>query len=154
MWTAGESGEQISLYAGFNEQDGARYIVEQIEQWTGAGNTRASAAVLYRSNAQSRVLEEALIRAQVPYRIYGGQRFYERIEIRNALAYLRLLLSRGDDAAVERVINTPPRDRWQTLTWCECACSREIPLWNAITAVIAEVSCRHAPRARWRVLWR
>ena len=140
LWTAGESGEQISLYAGFNEQDEARYIVEQIEQWTGAGNTRASAAILYRSNAQSRVLEEALIRAQVPYRIYGGQRFYERIEIRNALAYLRLLLSRGDDAAVERVINTPPRGiGGKTLDVVrECARSREIPLWNAITAVIAE----------------
>ena len=140
LWTAGESGEQISLYAGFNEQDEARYIVEQIEQWTGAGNTRASAAILYRSNAQSRVLEEALIRAQVPYRIYGGQRFYERIEIRNALAYLRLLLSRGDDAAVERVINTPPRGiGGKTLDMVrECARSREIPLWNAITAVIAE----------------
>ena len=140
LWTAGESGEQISLYAGFNEQDEARYIVEQIEQWTGAGNTRASAAILYRSNAQSRVLEEALIRAQVPYRIYGGQRFYERMEIRNALAYLRLLLSRGDDAAVERVINTPPRGiGGKTLDMVrECARSREIPLWNAITAVIAE----------------
>ena len=140
LWTAGESGEQISLYAGCNEQDEARYIVEQIEQWTGAGNTRASAAILYRSNAQSRVLEEALIRAQVPYRIYGGQRFYERIEIRNALAYLRLLLSRGDDAAVERVINTPPRGiGGKTLDVVrECARSREIPLWNAITAVIAE----------------
>ena len=140
LWTAGESGEQISLYAGFNEQDEARYIVEQIEQWTGAGNTRASAAILYRSNAQSRVLEEALIRAQVPYRIYGGQRFYERMEIRNALAYLRLLLSRGDDAAVERVINTPPRGiGGKTLDVVrECARSREIPLWNAITAVIAE----------------
>jgi DNA helicase-2/ATP-dependent DNA helicase PcrA len=140
LWTAGESGDPITLYAGFNEQDEARFIVEQIEQWTGNGNARASVAILYRSNAQSRVLEEALIRAQMPYRIYGGQRFYERMEIRNALAYLRLLLSRGDDAAVERVINTPPRGiGGKTLDVVrDCARSREISLWQAIAAVIAE----------------
>jgi DNA helicase-2/ATP-dependent DNA helicase PcrA len=140
LWTAGESGDPITLYAGFNEQDEARFIVEQIEEWIGAGNVRASAAILYRSNAQSRVLEEALIRAQMPYRIYGGQRFYERMEIRNSLAYLRLLLSRGDDAAVERVINTPPRGiGGKTLDVVRnCARGRELPLWQAIAAVIEE----------------
>jgi DNA helicase-2/ATP-dependent DNA helicase PcrA len=140
LWTAGESGDPITLYAGFNEQDEARFIVEQIEEWAGAGNVRASVAILYRSNAQSRVLEEALIRAQMPYRIYGGQRFYERMEIRNALAYLRLLLSRGDDAAVERVVNTPPRGiGGKTLDVVrECARGREIPLWQAIAVVIEE----------------
>ena len=140
LWTAGESGEPITLYAGFNEQDEARFIVEQIEEWISAGNLRASAAMLYRSNAQSRVLEEALIRAQMPYRIYGGQRFYERMEIRNALAYLRLLLSRGDDAAVERVINTPPRGiGGKTMDVVrDCARGREIPLWQAIAMVIEE----------------
>ena len=109
LWTAGDSGEPIQLYAGFNEQDEARFIVEQLESWINNGHARRSVAVLYRSNAQSRVLEEALLRVGVPYRIYGGQRFYERLEIRNAMAYLRLLVSRGDDAAIERVINTPPR---------------------------------------------
>ena len=140
LWTAGESGEPITLYAGFNEQDEARFIVEQIEHWLEEGNNRSSVAILYRSNAQSRVLEEALIRSAVPYRIYGGQRFYERMEIRNALAYLRLLLNRGDDAAVERVINTPPRGIGsKTLdTVRECARSRDISMWRAITAVIAE----------------
>ncbi|MGL4565500.1 MAG: DNA helicase II [Halioglobus sp.] len=139
LWTAGESGEPITLYAGFNEQDEARYIVEQVERWTGAGNNRASAAILYRSNAQSRVLEEALIRAGMPYRIYGGQRFYERMEIRTALAYLRLIISRGDDAAVERVINTPPRGIGdKTLDVLrDCARSRQISLWQAIAAAIA-----------------
>jgi DNA helicase-2/ATP-dependent DNA helicase PcrA len=140
LWTAGESGEPITLYAGFNEQDEARFIVEKIEQWTGGGRERASVAILYRSNAQSRVLEEALIRAQMPYRIYGGQRFYERMEIRNALAYLRLLLSRGDDAAVERVLNTPPRGiGGKTLDEVrDCARGRGISLWQAIAAVMAE----------------
>ncbi|MDG1944375.1 MAG: DNA helicase II [Halioglobus sp.] len=140
LWTAGESGESISLYAGFNEHDEARYIVEQAEQWLNDGNTRASIAILYRSNAQSRVLEEALIRNAIPYRIYGGQRFYERMEIRNALAYLRLLLNRGDDAAVERVINTPPRGIGSKSLDAvrECARSRDLPLWSAINAVLEE----------------
>ena len=109
LWTSGEDGEPITLYAAFNEQDEARFIVDNIERWIGAGHPRADAAILYRSNAQSRVLEESLLRANVPYRVYGGQRFYERLEIKNALAYLRLLTNRGDDAAFERVVNTPPR---------------------------------------------
>jgi DNA helicase-2/ATP-dependent DNA helicase PcrA len=140
LWTAGDNGEPITLYAGFNEQDEARYIVEQAQSWAEEGNERASIAILYRSNAQSRVLEEALIRIGIPYRIYGGQRFYERLEIRNALAYLRLLLNRGDDAAVERVINTPPRGIGsKTLdTVRTTARERSIPLWQAIAAVIDE----------------
>ena len=140
LWTAGEGGEPITLYAGFNEHDEARFIVEQIEQWLLDGHQRVSAAILYRSNAQSRVLEESLIRHAIPYRIYGGQRFYERLEIRNALAYLRLLLNRSDDAAVERVINTPPRGIGSKTmdTLRGCARSRDIPLWQAIAAVTAE----------------
>ncbi len=109
LWTDGEKGEAISLYAAFNEQDEARFIVERIEEWSKNGNPYESVAILYRSNAQSRVLEEALLREGLAYRIYGGQRFYERLEIKNALAYLRLIISRYDDAAFERVINTPTR---------------------------------------------
>ncbi|MFV0276472.1 MAG: DNA helicase II [Parahaliea sp.] len=140
LWSAGESGEPITLYAGFNEQDEARFIVEQAQSWVGDGHERASVAVLYRSNAQSRVLEEALIRAGIPYRIHGGQRFYERMEIRNALAYLRLIANRGDDAAVERVINVPPRGIGsKTLeTVREVARNREVSLWQAIRMAIAE----------------
>ncbi len=140
LWTAGETGEPLSLYAGFNEHDEARFIVEQAENWLQQGNNRSSIAILYRSNAQSRVLEEALIRAAIPYRIYGGQRFYERMEIRNALAYLRLLLNRGDDAAIERVINTPPRGIGSKTLETVRACARErsVSLWRAIGAVIEE----------------
>jgi DNA helicase-2/ATP-dependent DNA helicase PcrA len=136
LWSAGDEGEQIQLYAGFNEQDEARFIVEQIESWASNGNPRRSAAILYRSNAQSRVLEEALLRSGLPYRIYGGQRFYERLEIRNAMAYLRLLVSRGDDAAIERVINTPPRGIGsKTLdTLRETAREKQCSLWQAMTA--------------------
>lgn len=109
LFTEGDAGDKVSLYAGFNEQDEARFIVEQIENWCRKGNKKESCAILYRSNAQSRILEEALLREAVPYRIYGGQRFYERLEIRNALAYLRLIANPEDDAAFERVINTPTR---------------------------------------------
>ncbi|MGI9322023.1 MAG: DNA helicase II [Pseudomonadales bacterium] len=109
LWTALGEGEPLQLYAAYNEIDEARYIVERIKQWADDGNAYSQAAILYRSNAQSRVLEEALLRAQMPYRIYGGQRFFERAEIRNALAYMRLIAERGADAAFERVVNLPPR---------------------------------------------
>ena len=109
LWTEGNEGEQISLYAGFNEVDEARFVVSTIEEAFKQGNSYSDCAILYRSNAQSRVIEESLIRAGLPYRVYGGQRFYDRMEIRNALAYLRLMMNRDDDAAVERVINVPTR---------------------------------------------
>lgn len=109
LWTAGGDGELIDLYSAYNEQDEARYVVEQIKALVKQGHRLDEAAILYRSNAQSRTLEEALIREQVAYRIYGGQRFYDRLEIKNALAYLRLQLNRDDDSAFERVINTPTR---------------------------------------------
>jgi DNA helicase-2/ATP-dependent DNA helicase PcrA len=109
LWTEAGDGEFISLYAGFNEQDEARFIGERIQAWQSDGNMRRDVGILYRSNAQSRVLEEALLRLQIPYRIYGGHRFYERAEIKNAVAYLRLILNRNDDTAFERVINTPNR---------------------------------------------
>lgn len=147
LWSAGEQGEPVQLYAGFNEQDEARFIVEGIERWVNDGNPRRSVAVLYRSNAQSRVLEESLLRSGLPYRIYGGQRFYERLEIRNAMAYLRLLVSRADDAAMERVINTPPRGIGsRTLdTLRETAREAQCALWQAI-AVCRERK-RLSPRA-------
>ena len=108
LWTAGEQGEKISLYAGFNEVDEANFIVEQIQQ-ASEDVAKSDCAILYRSNAQSRVLEDSLLRAGVPYRVYGGHRFYERLEIKNALSYLRLLNNPHDDIAFERVINTPTR---------------------------------------------
>ena len=110
LWTEGEAGEPIELYAAFNEQDEARFIVDTIEQQLKQhGFEKKTVAVLYRSNAQSRVLEEAFLRAGMAYRIYGGQRFYERLEIKHAMAYLRLVSNRQDDAAFERVVNTPTR---------------------------------------------
>lgn len=109
LWTDGAEGELINVYEAFNEQDEARFIVDRLQDWSNSGNQRSDAAVLYRSNAQSRELEDALLRVGMPYRIYGGHRFYERLEIKNALAYLRLLVNRHDDTSVERVINVPTR---------------------------------------------
>lgn len=107
--TTGEMGSPITFYSAFNEQDEARYIAGLVQDWVKSGRQRAEMAILYRSNAQSRTLEEALIYAGIPYRIYGGLRFYDRLEIKNALAYLRLMLNRHDDTAMERVINVPTR---------------------------------------------
>ena len=109
LWTRGDEGDPILLYAAFNELDEARFIVERLRHWAEAGNRRSEAAILYRSNAQSRVLEEALLAVGMPYRVYGGLRFFERAEIKDALAYLRLLANRDDDASFERVVNTPTR---------------------------------------------
>ena len=109
LWTEGAKGEPIRLYAGFNEQDEARFIADEINRLIDSGVNPTEIALLYRSNAQSRVLEEALIHLQIPYRIYGGVRFYERMEIRNSVAYLRLILNRQDDASMERIMNVPPR---------------------------------------------
>jgi DNA helicase-2/ATP-dependent DNA helicase PcrA len=109
LWTEGEAGEQINLYTAYNEQDEARYVVDQIGHWRSRHGRYSDCAVLYRVSAQSRVLEEALMHANIPYRVYGGMRFYERAEIKDALAYLRLATFQDDDASFERIINTPPR---------------------------------------------
>jgi DNA helicase-2/ATP-dependent DNA helicase PcrA len=109
LWTEGDEGDLIKLYTAINEQDEARYVSGQIDAWVRDGGRHDETAILYRSNAQSRVLEEALMLAGMPYRIYGGQRFFERAEIKDALAYLKLLVNRNDDPSFERIINTPTR---------------------------------------------
>jgi len=109
LWTDAGEGELISLYAAFNEQDEAYFVVERIRAWVNEGGLRSDAAILYRSNAQSRQFEEKLMATATPYRVYGGLRFFDRAEIKNALAYLRLMSNRDDDASFERVINTPTR---------------------------------------------
>jgi DNA helicase-2/ATP-dependent DNA helicase PcrA len=109
LWTDAGEGEAIDLYAAYNEIDEARFVVERIRQWVRDGGSHGEAAVLYRSNAQSRAFEEALLAEQIPYRVYGGMRFFERAEIKDTLAYLRLVANRDDDAAFERAVNTPAR---------------------------------------------
>lgn len=109
LWTAGEEGEPVKLYTAYNEQDEARFIIDQISNWVSQGGLRSQAAILYRSNAQSRVFEEVLLNKGMPYRVYGGLRFFERAEIKDALAYLRLCDRRDNDPAFERIVNTPTR---------------------------------------------
>jgi DNA helicase-2/ATP-dependent DNA helicase PcrA len=109
LWTDGAEGEPIRLYAAYNERDEADFVIGRLRDWIDQGNARADTAVLYRSNAQSRVLEEGLINAGIPYRVYGGLRFFERAEIKDALAYLRLISHREDDASFERIVNRPTR---------------------------------------------
>ena len=109
LWTAGEEGERIAVYASYNEQDEARFVIERIREYIAEHGDAKDCAILYRSNAQSRNFEEQLIQHDIPYRVYGGLRFFERAEIKDALAYLRLTANRHDDAAFERAVNTPPR---------------------------------------------
>jgi DNA helicase II / ATP-dependent DNA helicase PcrA len=109
LWTNGEDGERVRLYAAFNERDEADFVVNRIREWVAHGGARREVSVLYRSNAQSRVFEEAFLNARMPYRVYGGLRFFERAEIKDALAYLRLIASRADDTSFERVVNLPVR---------------------------------------------
>lgn len=109
LWTEKTQGELITLYYALNEEDEALFIARQIQRYMTTVGALSNIAVLYRSNAQSRVLEEALIRLGIDYCIYGGVRFFERAEIKDALAYLRLVINIHDNSAFERVINTPAR---------------------------------------------
>ena len=138
LWTEDDAGEKISIYTAFNEIDEARFIAGRIADWRKNDGSLDDVAILYRSNAQSRLMEEALIQAQLPYRIYGGLRFFERQEIKDALAYLRILNNRADDAAFERIINTPARGIGnQTLSLVrDAARSMECTLWQACQHMI------------------
>jgi len=140
LWTEAGEGERLSLYTAFNEQDEAYFVVEKIRQWVKDGGLRSDIAILYRSNAQSRQFEERLMTAAVPYRVYGGLRFFERMEIKNALAYLRLSANPHDDASFERVVNTPTRgigaktlDEMRVL-----ARQEQLSLWQASLAMLEQ----------------
>jgi DNA helicase-2/ATP-dependent DNA helicase PcrA len=142
LWTDGALGDPIRVYAGYNDLDEARFIVEQTGEWINGGGSPQDVAILYRSNAQSRVLEEALLRAQIPYRIYGGLRFFERAEIKNALCYMRLLHDRESDTAFERVINIPPRGIGEKTLEAirQQARARSVSMWRACSDALAEGS--------------
>jgi len=109
LWTHAGSGEPIRVYEAYADSDEARWIVEEVKALVRDGHTRAEIALLYRSNAQSRALEHALFNAGIPYRVYGGLRFFERAEVKHALAYLRLIANPNDDTAFARVVNFPVR---------------------------------------------
>jgi len=147
LWTDGNDGEPIRIYTAYNERDEAEFIVARIQDWMNQGNLRADAAILYRSNAQSRVFEEYLLQKQVPYRVYGGLRFFERAEIKDALAYLRLLENRADDTSFERVVNLPTRGIGaRTLTEIrDYARANTLSLWeSAMSSAGGQLSARAA----------
>jgi len=140
LWTAGTDGDLISVYAAFNDLDEARYIVNRIREYQKRGKALRDIGILYRSNAQSRVLEEALIQSGVAYRIYGGLRFFERAEIKDALSYLRLLANTHDDSAFERIVNTPTRgvgDR-TIVALREHAQQQNVSLWQSAETLLEQ----------------
>ena len=155
LWTEGPKGDPIRVYAAFNERDEAEFVVNRTSDWAEQGNKRSEVAVLYRSNAQSRVFEEALMNARMPYRVYGGLRFFERAEIKDALAYLRLVANRNDDPSFERVVNTPTRGigaRTVDIIRQQARASGT-SLWRAAGAVVADdVLAKRARNAVWAFL--
>ncbi len=138
LWTDSGDGEKISLYVGFNDIDEARFVVGQIKKYHDDGHNYASCAILYRNNVQSRIFEDTLLQAGVPYQIYGSIRFYERQEVKLALAYLRLLHDHDNDMAFETTVNTPTRGIGNvTLDKVRlCAKQNNISLWNACLMLI------------------
>ena len=149
LWTDGAEGEPIRLYAAYNERDEADFVIGRLRDWIDQGNARADAAVLYRSNAQSRVLEEGLINAGIPYRVYGGLRFFERAEIKDALAYLRLISHREDDASFERIVNRPTRGIGARTVEIMRAYARanSCTMWRAAGAVASDELAGRAAKA-------
>ncbi len=147
LWTADGSGDPIEVYAAYNEQDEARYVIERIREYL-REHRASDVAILYRSNAQSRNFEEHLVQNKIAYRVYGGQRFFDRAEIKDALAYLRLLANRHDDAAFERVVNTPTRGiGGRTIDLMRARARREdTSMWEASLAELTDSTL--AGRAR------
>ena len=144
LWTAAAGGEPIRLYAAFNERDEADFVLERIREHARSGLPLSAAAVLYRSNAQSRAFEEALVAARIPYRVYGGLRFFERAEIKDALAYLRLCQTPSDDVSFERVVNLPTRGIGQSTMdrVRQAARAGDMPLWEAARAALPSLPAR------------
>ncbi|NOZ11155.1 MAG: DNA helicase II [Gammaproteobacteria bacterium] len=140
LWTAGDEGDPIQFYTAFNEIDEARFVVDRIKDWMDQGHRRDKVAILYRSNAQSRVFEETLLNDDIPYRVYGGLRFFERAEIKSALAYLRLMMNRDDDPSFERIVNMPPRGIGNKSLGIirQCAKDQDVSLWQAAGRLVAQ----------------
>ena len=135
LWTDAGQGAGIVGYVGDDERDEARFVAEEIDKLTDAGDARAGdVAVFYRTNAQSRVFEEVFIRVGMPYRVVGGVRFYERREVRDALAYLRVLVNPADSVSLRRILNTPKRGIGERAEACvEALSSRDrITFWEAL----------------------
>ncbi len=118
LWTSNPSGEALRYYVAPDEHGEARFVCAEVERLSSEGRCHDEAAIFYRTHAQSRVLEEALIRLAIPYRVFGGTRFYERAEIKDIVAYLRLIANPSDEVSLRRVINVPPRGIGKTTVAC------------------------------------
>lgn len=140
LWCEENQGELIQLYTGFNEYEEADFIMDRIADWQDSGNKLSDLAILYRSHAQSRIFEEALMQNRTPYRVYGGLRFFERAEIKDALAYLRLVKNPNDDASFDRIVNLPPRGIGsRTIEEIrDRAREKDLPLWYAAQQLLAD----------------
>lgn len=132
LWTATDGGEKITLYTAANEHEEALYIAKKIEEHIKDGGAYSDCALLYRINAQSRVLEEMLMRMNIPYRVLAGLRFYDRKEIKDIIAYLRVIYNAGDDVSLRRIVNEPKRGIGQTTVdkAQKIADENEIPLFR------------------------
>ncbi|MEM9303137.1 MAG: DNA helicase II, partial [Pseudomonadota bacterium] len=140
LWTEDGEGEAIQIYAAFNENEEAFYVVDRIQQWIDEGRSPSESAILYRSNAQSRLFEELLMTKRIPYRVYGGMRFFERAEIKDALAYLRVIANRHDASGFERIVNVPTRGIGErTLDQIRArARAADMTLWNAARSLLQD----------------
>ncbi len=148
LWTDSGDGEPILFYSAYNEKDEARFVIDRIQDWVDQGRSRNEVAVLYRSNAQSRQFEEVLITRGMPYRVYGGLRFFERAEVKDTLAYLRMLSNPMADHAFERTVNHPPRGIGQKSVDLirEYAVQHSMSLWSSSLGLIE--SGQFTPRAK------
>ena len=140
LWTNGPKGSKITQYTAFNQNDEANYVIDRIRSWVAQGNRRDQSAILYRSNAQSRIFEEKLVRHAIPYRVYGGLRFFERAEIKDALAYMKLISNRNSDPSFERIVNLPTRGIGnRTLDIIkQRAKADHLSMWQGSSKIIAE----------------
>ena len=140
LWTDDSEGDPIVVYAAFNESDEARFVADRLRNYAEQGRRYSEMAILYRSNAQSRILEEILIGSRIPYRIFGGLRFFDRAEVKDALAYLRLMSNRNDDPSFERIVNTPTRGIGDRTLEAIRALARElnVSMWRASQRMVSE----------------
>ncbi len=146
LWTESGGGTDVTVFECYDEAEEATYIVREIERRVAAGADYGDFAVMYRTNAQSRVIEDAFVRWRVPYQLVGGTRFYDRREIRDVLAYLRFIHNPMDVIALERIVNVPPRNigpkAWSTLV--EWSRALGATLWDTLRYIASETD-RDAP---------
>ena len=144
LWTERDAGEKIYLYRAGDERDEAAWVCQELRSMNKEGREYGDTAVLYRSNAQSRVLEEMLMRSGIPYRVFGGLRFYDRKEVKDIVAYLRVLVNPADDVSLKRIINVPRRAIGDTTVGelQKHAAANEMPIFSALSDLPDSLSSR------------